>query len=64
MCCRSVPRCSGCPVLTASATRRGVVAEILAGPAPRELPLCVRDALGALETRRAEGLAVQRLHEP
>jgi hypothetical protein len=55
-CCRSIPRCSDCPVRAAAAARRdrelsetaGLVTEILIGRGPRPLPACVTVALEQL----------------
>jgi hypothetical protein len=58
-CCRSLPRCATCPVVLAARARMtGGAAEgdlfalLRAGTAPRELPVCVRDALATLDDRR------------
>ena len=67
-CCRSTPRCDGCPVrLKAAAVRRAaagepaagadptavLVADVLAGASPRGLPPCVADALAQLDEARS-----------
>jgi hypothetical protein len=60
-CCRATPRCGACPVRAVAAARmqreRGepaaLVAEILAGGAPRALPASVAAALASLELARA-----------
>jgi hypothetical protein len=56
-CCRSSPRCAGCPVRALAAARKhrelsetaALVTEILAGRAPRPLPAGVSAALEQLE---------------
>jgi hypothetical protein len=56
-CCRSSPRCAGCPVRALAAARKhrelsetaALVTEILAGRAPRPLPASVGAALEQLE---------------
>ena len=60
-CCRSLPRCADCPVVVAAAARRfartpaaDVFATVRAAP-PRELPVCVVDALQALDQGRLTG---------
>jgi hypothetical protein len=60
-CCRSLPRCAGCPVVAAAVRRRDrngsepsvLVAEILSGSAVRPLPPAVAAALATLEDARA-----------
>jgi hypothetical protein len=61
-CCRSLPRCTDCPVVAAAVLRRqdrngsepGVlVTEILSGSAARPLPPAVAAALASLEDARA-----------
>ena len=59
-CCRSSPRCAGCPVLLASrarmqrrvGARAALVEEVLAGRPPRPLPEPVRAALERLGSAR------------
>jgi hypothetical protein len=61
-CCRSTPRCSGCPVLakaresaaTARPAMAALVAEVFAGPGPRMLPGDVVAALDRLDAARAK----------
>ena len=55
-CCRSTPRCAGCPVLMVAARRRqagvpDLFAEILGGRTARALPESVVRALTELERR-------------
>ena len=55
-CCRSTPRCAGCPVLLIAARRRNpgvpdLFAEILGGRSARALPESVVRALAELERR-------------
>lgn len=55
-CCRSTPRCAGCPVLIVAARRRqagvpDLFAEILGGRSARALPESVVRALAELERR-------------
>ena len=55
-CCRSTPRCVGCPVLLLAARRRqagmpDLFAEILGGRSTRALPESVVRALAELERR-------------
>ena len=57
-CCRATPRCTGCPVLLAAATRRrasgsppDLFAEILGGRPVRALPESVARALEELDRR-------------
>jgi hypothetical protein len=60
-CCRSTPRCSGCPVLvkarssaaTAQPATAAVIAEVFTGRDPRTLPAGVVAALERLEAARA-----------
>jgi hypothetical protein len=60
-CCRSTPRCAGCPVRAVAAAGKyrelgepaALTAEILAGAAPRPLPASVAAALATLELARA-----------
>jgi hypothetical protein len=64
-CCRSVPRCAGCPVLllAGTGTRHGaaptpaaaLVGDVLRGSMRRELPAEVERALSDLEAARAGG---------
>jgi hypothetical protein len=62
-CCRSSPRCAGCPVraLTAARKQRGatetaaLVTEILGARAPRPLPESVSSALEQLELASRNG---------
>jgi hypothetical protein len=59
-CCRSTPRCAGCPVLLMAARRRDagvpdLFAEILGGRAARALPESVLRALAELERRPEPG---------
>ncbi len=59
-CCRSLPRCAGCPVRAAEAARRQrqldepavLVSEILGGRPVRQLPQGVASALAAIELAR------------
>jgi hypothetical protein len=59
-CCRSTPRCAGCPVRAIAAARNqrelgepaALIAEILTGGAPRSLPASVAAALASLELAR------------
>ena len=61
-CCRSLPRCASCPVVLAARSRvatapmaapvRADLFELLRGTPPRELPVCVLDALETLDERR------------
>lgn len=65
-CCRTAPRCVGCPVRLAAARRAGangisdearLIAEVLAPP-PRSLPRGVEMALLALRSaRQQDGVA-------
>lgn len=56
-CCRSTPRCAGCPVRALSAARKqrelsetaALVTEMLAGRAPRPLPASISAALEQLD---------------
>ena len=59
-CCRSLPRCAECPVVLAARARARAAeghpvadafALVRAAP-PRELPVCVLDALAAIDERR------------
>jgi hypothetical protein len=60
-CCRSVPRCAGCPVVLAARTRvaqragarSALVEEVLAGRPPRALPPPVEAALQRLAAARS-----------
>jgi hypothetical protein len=63
-CCRSSPRCAGCPVVLAArarvveqraGTRAALVEEMLVGRAPRPLPAPVQSALQQLVAARAPG---------
>lgn len=72
-CCRSTPRCAGCPVLLIAARRRqagmpDLFAEILGGRSTRTLPESVVRALSELERgarppgrTRADGPAYSRV---
>jgi hypothetical protein len=59
-CCRSTPRCAGCPVRAAAAGREqqagddpaALVAEIMRGRPGRRLPRSVAAAVAALEIAR------------
>jgi hypothetical protein len=59
-CCRSTPRCAGCPVRAAAAARvqdacddpAALLAEMLRGRFVRELPHSVAAALADLELAR------------
>jgi hypothetical protein len=59
-CCRSTPRCVGCPVIAAAVARRpqdpssaaALVAAVLVGPRT-PLPACVESALAGLDEARA-----------
>jgi hypothetical protein len=59
-CCRSTPRCAGCPVRAGAAARKyrelgepaALTAEIFAVSAPRVLPPSVAAALASLELAR------------
>jgi len=60
-CCRTTPRCAGCPVLLMAARRRDsgvpdLFAEILGGRAARALPESVVRALAELERRPERAL--------
>jgi hypothetical protein len=55
-CCRTTPRCAGCPVLLAARRRNGAAAhdlftEILSGRTARPLPESVLRALEELDRR-------------
>ena len=55
-CCRTTPRCAGCPVLLAARRRTGTAAhdlftEILSGRTARPLPESVLRALEELDRR-------------
>jgi hypothetical protein len=60
-CCRSTPRCSGCPVLakarasaaTTQPATAALIAEVFAGRDPRSLPAGVVVALERLDAARA-----------
>jgi hypothetical protein len=60
-CCRTTPRCAGCPVLLASrarvqqraGARAALVEEMLVGRPPRPLPEPVQAALERLGSARA-----------
>ena len=60
-CCKSLPRCADCPVLLAARARGRfyrdradvLLEEVLFGVPSHDLPPCVRDALAALDERRA-----------
>ena len=57
-CCRSAPRCAGCPVLLAARARRrhddstAALIESVLAAGPRPLPECVATALAELEAAR------------
>jgi hypothetical protein len=60
-CCRSTPRCSGCPVLvkarssaaTTQPATAALIAKVFAGRSPRTLPASVVVALEQLDAARA-----------
>jgi hypothetical protein len=60
-CCRSTPRCAGCPVLARAAARRAttqsttaaLIAAVFAGRQPPPLASTVLDALERLDAARA-----------
>jgi len=64
-CCRSSPRCAGCPVLELATARKGrelsqtaaLITEILAGRAARPLPPSVAAALEQLRAAAAPATA-------
>jgi hypothetical protein len=59
-CCRSTPRCAGCPVLARAAARRvtthsltaALITEVFVGRQPPPLPAAVLDALERLDAAR------------
>jgi len=64
-CCRSAPRCAGCPVVLAARARAAraqggeravLVQEMLVGRPPRPLPRAVQSALDELAAARAARL--------
>ncbi len=62
-CCRTSPRCAGCPVLVAARARLGerpcatatalLIEEVLVGRPPRQLPPAVEQALDELAAARS-----------
>jgi hypothetical protein len=64
-CCRSTPRCAGCPVLARAVARRAatqsltavLIAEVFAGRPSPPLPATVLDALERLDAARARDAA-------
>jgi hypothetical protein len=60
-CCRSTPRCAGCPVLARAAARHvaahslaaALITEVFVGRQPPPLPATVLDALERLDAARA-----------
>jgi hypothetical protein len=62
-CCRSTPRCAGCPVLATAAARRtetqsltaALIADVFAGRDARPLPATVLHALEQLDAAYAAG---------
>lgn len=67
-CCKSMPRCAGCPVLAARRRQRagrfsGATASVFSeiyGAQPRPLPASVADALRALSLARNRSTASSR----
>jgi hypothetical protein len=59
-CCRSTPRCAGCPVLARAAARQlttnsltaALIAEVFVGRQPPPLPATVLDELERLDAAR------------
>ena len=59
-CCRSAPRCAGCPVLAIAAARRRatldeqsrLIADVLGGQVRTELPPSIQQALAQLDEAR------------
>jgi len=61
VCCRSLPRCSRCPVLFGARPKLGteadLIAEFLNARQPRPLPACVEEALAQIDLARVPRVA-------
>jgi hypothetical protein len=61
-CCRSTPRCAGCPVLARASARHdksqsvtaALISEVFAGRGARPLPASVVEALERLDAARTD----------